>query len=226
MRRVLVGIFVVGLMVVMTASPGSACEPEIVIVEDVEGDQNKMYMDKETWEPTNQWADGTPVGSAAFLDIEYVMLVCSGGEITIEMKLYDRVTESTELPSGVKEVDWVIGVYHELVATDWFLDSYAVAVNWRGGDLEVNWVDLTGPNGPAVTNLYTISPGETGVDRMTVVLDADQSTKFGTCPLWCFGIRVCWNPTENGQTNYGGWFWVDLPDTDVLEEGPMEYPWY
>lgn len=213
-------------MMVMTVSPGSACDPESVTVYDDLGDQNKMYMDQETWEPTNQWADGTPVGRAAFLDVEYVMLICSGDVITLEMKLYDRVTDSTELPSGVKEVNWVIGVYHELVATDWYLDSYAVAINWRGGDLGVTWVDLTDPNGPAVTYLYAISPGGTGVDKITVVLNADRSAKFADCPLWSFGIRVYWNPTENGQPNYGGWFWVDLPDVDALEEGLMEYPWY
>lgn len=219
MRRALVGIFVAGLMVVMTTSPGSACDPVSDKVDDIEGDQNKMYL-ADTWEPTNQWADGTPVGSAAFLDVKQVMLICSGGEITVEMELYGGISESTELPKGVKEVNWVVGVSKELSASDWFVDSYAVAVNWRGGDLEVQWVDLTGPDGPVVDDLFKISSGGTELDKMTVVLNADQSAKFADCPIWVYGIRVYWNPSENGQSSYGGWFWVDLPDS-----GPMDYPW-
>lgn len=224
MKRVLVGIFVAGLMMTMTASPGSACEPEFVIVYDVEGDQNKMY-DAETLYPMCQWADGTPVGCAAFLDIEYVTLTCLDGGITLEMKLYDEIAESAELPSGVKEVCWMIGVYEEIV--HWSVDSYAVSINWRGGDLVVTWVDHTDPDSPAATELYTISPGETGLDKITIVLNAEQSANFADCPYWFFGIRVNWNPTENGQGGLGGWFWVDITDwEEFLPTGDMDYPWY
>jgi hypothetical protein len=225
MRRVLVGIFVAGLMVVMTASPGSACDE--VIVYDDEGDLNKQY-DPVTLYPKCQWPDGSPVGSAAFLDVEYVKLsVDTEGLVTVEMKLYGPITANSELPSGVKEVGWQVGVYHEIV--HWNVDSYDVAINWRGGaTLEAAWEDFTVPDGPDVTYPFPAIPelDEEGIDLMVITLSATQSQEFASCPYWFFGTHIHLEPDNGGGKTYA-WWWTDIPDVeDFGETGDMDYPWY
>jgi hypothetical protein len=236
MRRVLVGILVAGLMVVMTASPGSACDvvTEIKTVYDDPDDQNKMY-DALTFEPKCQWPDGSPVGSADFLDIEYVKLtrVTTDGfvtSITVEMGLYGPITADSELPAGVKEVGWVVGVYEEIL--HWHVDSYAVAVNWIGGaELKATWEDFTAdpesPDPSRVDSLGQIDLTTGPLSVITVELtDTERMAEFESQPYWYFGIRIILNG-ENGEGRTLGFFWVDLTDWDVFPTpgGDMPYPW-
>lgn len=237
MRRVLVGIFVAGLMVVMTASPGSACDvvTQYETIDDVQGDQNKMY-DALSVEPICQWPDGSPVGSTDFLDIEHVKLtrVTTDGvvtSITVEMGLYGPITADSELPAGVKEVGWVVGVYEEIL--HWHVDSYAVAVNWKAGaNLEATWEDFTAdpdsPDPSCVDSLGETVLTETGLSVITVELTTeDRIEKFESQPYWYFGIRIILN-AENGEGRTLGFFWVDLTDVEYFGEigGDMDYPWY